>query len=369
MPYLKKIVIQDFRNILLQELDFSPNINCISGGNGAGKTNLLEAVYYLSMTRSILSGGDHFNFRSGCRRFALSGSYGQENGGGFRISVQVEEGGEKKLRRDDKAYGRISDHIGLVPVVPVSPADSALVSESGEERRRFANAVLSQMDAAYLGDMQQYNKLLAQRNRLLKDAACDELLLDTFDDRLSDCAGRIFEIRRCFTDDLLPVVQQYYGRISGGSEQIAIRYESDLAKRDFRSTLRDNHARDRAYGHTTAGIHRDDFAFSLDGRPLRKCGSQGQQKSFLVALKFAQYDLMKARYGFAPILLLDDLFDKLDISRTGHLLEMVAGSDFGQIFISDTDKARTMEIVEKITADRSFFEASAGTFTRIDGYE
>ena len=363
MPTLQKIVIQDFRNIRLQELTFSPNINCISGGNGEGKTNLLDAIWSLSMTKSAFSPSDRFNFRYGTSAFGLSGTYEMEGGARARFSIQVTDGGEKKIRRDDKPYAKISEHIGVLPIVMVSPADTAMVSESGEERRRFVNAVLSQMDRPYLSDMQQYNRFLLQRNRLLKDGIRDETLLSTFDERLAALAGPVFERRTAFCESLVPIVRQYYAEISGGREEVGIEYRSDLQKGDLRELLHDRRERDFTFRFTTAGIQRDDFLFTMNGHPIRRCGSQGQQKSFLVALKFAQYEVMKSAYGFPPMMLLDDLFDKLDMTRVGNLLRMVADRDFGQIFLSDSNKVRTESIVDAITSDRSYFETAGGVFT------
>jgi len=367
MPVLKKIVIQDFRNIALQELSFSPNINCIWGGNGEGKTNLLDAIYYLSMTKSGIQSSEKFNFRHGCKSFALSGIYDLNSESDVRFSVQVNDGGEKKVRKDDKPYSRISEHIGVLPIIMVSPADTDLVSESGDERRRFSNAFISQTDKQYLSDLQQYNRLLSQRNKLLKDRNPDEELLKTFDLRMAPLAGRISCSRKTFAQELLPLVQNYYGTISGGREEVSIAYHTDLSKGKLEEVMLAHRERDLALGYTTAGIQRDDFIFSLEDFPIRRCGSQGQQKSFLVALKFAQYEIMKQKRGFPPMLLLDDLFDKLDMDRVGNLLQMVAGSDFGQIFISDTDKSRTESIIDRNTADRAYFKAGSGSFERIDG--
>lgn len=367
MPVLHKIVIQDFRNIELQELTFSPNLNCIWGGNGEGKTNLLDAIHYLSMTKSGIQASEKYNFRHGTGSFALSGTYDMGEGVLSRFSIKVTDGAEKKIRRDDKPYPKVSDHIGILPIVMVSPADTDLVSESSDERRRFVNAFISQMDRQYLSDMQQYNRLLAQRNRLLKDIEPDASLLEVFDARMSPLAASIHASRSAFVTSLLPVVQHYYEAISGARESISIAYHSDLSGKTWEELSAFRRERDTVLRYTTGGIHRDDFIFTLDGFPLRRCGSQGQQKSFLVALKFAQYEIMKQTYGFPPILLLDDLFDKLDIDRVSNLLQMVAGHDFGQIFLSDTDKTRTEALVDNITSDRSYFKASAGTFTKIDG--
>ena len=363
MATLQKIVIQDFRNIQLQELSFSPNINCISGGNGEGKTNLLDAIWYLSMTKGAFSASDRFNFRYGTSAFALSGTYAMHGGTSARFSVRVSDGGQKLVKRDDKPYERIADHIGVLPIVMVSPADTAMVSESGEERRRFVNAVLSQMDRGYLSDVQQYNRYLLQRNKLLKTGVWDETLLGTFDERLAALATPIYERRAAFRDSLLPIVQQYYREISGGREQVGIEYRSDLASGNLAEILAVRRERDRVFRYTTAGVQRDDFLFTMDGHPIRRCGSQGQQKSFLVALKFAQYEVMKAACGCPPVMLLDDLFDKLDMSRVGNLLRMVADKEFGQIFLTDSNKVRTESIVDALTSDRSYFETAGGVFT------
>lgn len=366
MPTLKKIVIQDFRNIELQEVEFSPNINCISGGNGEGKTNLLDAIWYLSMTKSALTNTDKFNFRHGSRSFSLMGEYAMPSGISSRFGIQVEDGGEKKLRRDDKAYARISEHIGTLPIVMVSPGDSSMVSESGEERRKFINSVLSQMDRQYLTLVQQYNKLLLQRNRLLKAGIVDEELLSSFDYKLDSLALPIFEKRDSFCRELVPVVQRYYAEISGGKEEVSIEYRSDLQKGRLTDILKAHRDKDSVFHFTTAGVQRDDFIFSMNGHPIRRCGSQGQQKSFLVALKFAQYEVMKQSYGFPPIMLLDDLFDKLDLNRVSNLLGLVADKSFGQIFLTDSNKVRTKTIVDKLTSDRLYIEAAGGVFTRIN---
>ena len=362
MAVLKKIVVQDFRNIPLAELSFSPNINCFSGNNGEGKTNLMDAIYYLSMTKSAFAASDRYVFRYGCEAFALAGTYAMESAPDTLFAIQVRAGGEKKLRRDDKPYDRVSEHIGELPVVMVSPADTSLVSESGEERRRFTNAVLSQMDRRYLSDIQQYNRLLLQRNRMLKEQSADADLLAVMDLRMAGFAKGVYRARKQFTEALAPVVSDYYRLLSGGQEDVSVAYASDLDGGPLEEILERNRDRDRLLRHTTAGIHRDDLVFLMDGHPIRRCGSQGQQKSFLVSLKFAQYELMKERYGFAPMLLLDDVFDKLDMRRISNLLAMVAGQDFGQIFITDSNKVRLQGIVDGITRDRAYFDTVAGTF-------
>ena len=366
MATLKKIVVQDFRNIPLAELAFSPNINCFSGNNGEGKTNLMDAIHYLSMTKSAFASSDRYVFRHGCDQFSLAGTYDMGNGLDSVFAIQVRSGGEKRLRRDDKPYARVSEHIGVLPVVMVSPADTSLVSESGEERRRFANAVLSQMDKGYLSDIQQYNRLLLQRNKMLKEQTADPELLAVLDCRMAGFAASVHAARKRFTESLRPVVASYYRLLSGGQEEVSVAYESDLDDGPLEEIFERHRDRDRALRYTTAGIQRDDLLFSMGGHPIRRCGSQGQQKSFLVSLKFAQYELMKERYGFAPMLLLDDVFDKLDMHRIANLLAMVAGQDFGQIFITDSNKVRLQGIVDGITEDRAYFETVGGTFIRAE---
>lgn len=366
MPLLEKIVISDFRNIQMQELEFSPNINCISGNNGEGKTNLLDAIYYMSMTKSAFSTSDRFNFRHGTDEFSMSATYRMDNGLSSRFSLKVNAKGDKKLRRDDKPYSRVSEHIGTLPIVLVSPSDSTMVSDSGEERRRFVNSVLSQMDKGYLSALQQYNRLLLQRNKMLKDNNPDRSLLEVIDMRMASLAEPVYNARKKFVEDLNPVVSQYYHELSGGMEKVSIEYESDLSKDSLDQILASTYERDLILRYTGSGIQRDDFIFKMDGWQLRRCGSQGQQKSFLVSLKFAQYEIMKRSYGFAPALLLDDVFDKLDMGRISNLLKMVSTDEFGQIFITDSNKVRLAGIVDNLTRDRAYFETVSGAFRRID---
>lgn len=365
MPVLEKIVISDFRNIRLQELEFSPNINCISGNNGEGKTNLLDAIYYMSMTKSAFATSDRFNFRHGTEEFSMAATYRMDNGLQSRFALKMSLKGDKKVRRDDKPYAKISEHIGVLPVVMVSPSDISLVSESGEERRRFMNAVLSQMDHEYMTSLQQYNRLLLQRNKILKEQEADRGLLEVIDMRMSALAEPVCQARRKFIEDLRPIVSEYYKAVSGDSELVDIEYDSELMKMPLEQILAATYERDRALRYTSSGLQRDDLHFLMNGHPIRRYGSQGQQKSFLVALKFAQYEIMKLSYGFAPLLLLDDVFDKLDMGRISNLLQMVSGKDFGQIFITDSNKVRMAGIVDGLTQDRAYYETVAGTFAKI----
>lgn len=364
MATLQKIIVSDFRNIRFAELSFVSGVNCICGDNGQGKTNLLDAIYYLSMTKSAFSSTDQYCVRHGCKSFSLAGQYAMNDGLVSKFTISAGEG-SKVVKRDDKVYSRNSEHIGRLPVVMVSPQDSALVSESGDERRRFANAVLSQMDAAYLLAMQKYNRLLAQRNKILKDAAADDSILDILDAQMAAPAAYIAARRADFAQKMEGAVAKYYSELSGGRESVGINYKCDVAEYTedaFYALLSSTHARDRALKYTFNGIQRDDFLFEMDGHPIRRCGSQGQQKSFLVALKLAQYDIMKLSYGFPPMLLLDDVFDKLDVHRISNLLKIVSRNDYGQIFISDTNRPRMEEIISDIAPDAAFFDARDGEF-------
>lgn len=364
MPVLQKILVSSFKNIDLQELSLSPNINCITGDNGEGKTNLLDAVYYLSMTKSAFSQSDRFNYMRGRDAFAITGFYAMENGLVNKYSVSV-SGGEKSVRLNDKAYDKISDHIGVLPVVIVSPYDISLVNDSGEERRRFLNSILSQLDREYMRAVQSYNKLLLQRNSLLKTSLRDMSYVSVLDEKMSQLAGYIHEKRVGFVSKIIPVVRDYYRRVSGGDDVVDVLYRSDLSGGSLAELLKASFERDCQLGYTTRGVQRDDLEFVISGFPLKKCGSQGEQKSFMVALKFAQYSLMRDVYGFPPMMLLDDLFDKLDQGRVSNLLKIVLGNDFGQVFITDCNRSRMRNVVDALTEERAYFEVEGGCFTRV----
>lgn len=365
MASLKKIIVQNFRNIAFAELPFCPGINCICGRNGQGKTNLLDAIHYLSITRSALNTPDSFCCRHGSDSFSIAGEYLMHDGTVSRFVVSTGRD-SKTVKRDDKVCRKLSEHIGLLPVVMVSPQDSSLVSDSGEERRRFVNTVLSQMDRDYLAALQRYNRLLAQRNRMLKDAAPDRSLFEIIDSQMGEAGSAVMQRRRSFAEELGKAVASYYSLLSGGAETVAVTYRPDIAAGDDASSvtaaLENGLEKDVIFKYTTSGIQRDDFLFSMGGQPIRRCGSQGQQKSFLVALKLAQYDIMKAAYGFPPILLLDDVFDKLDFERTANLIRIVSSSPYGQIFITDTNRERLEQAVGGITSEATYITACNGEF-------
>lgn len=365
MPVLEKIIIKDFKNIAAQEVSLSRGVNCITGDNGAGKTNLLDAVYYLSMTKSAFSQSDRYNSANGCGEFSLSGLYLFENGTENRYSVNVRKG-QKTVRVNGKNYERLSEHIGVLPIVMVSPYDTSLVNESGEERRRFMNILLSQLDREYLRAMQNYNRLMMQRNSLLKSPSADIPLLSVLDSKIAAPAAYIYGKRKDFSDRILPQVRKFYAEVSGGDPDIGIAYRSDLENTGMEELLSASREKDIAAGYTLKGVHRDELDFYVGDLPLRKCGSQGQQKSFTVALKFAQYSMMRDVYGFPPLMLLDDLFDKLDPGRVTNLLRIVSGEGFGQIFLTDCNKSRAHDIMDSLSGDKACFEAKAGTFTLLE---
>lgn len=364
MSSIKKILIRNFRNIEMADLSFCASINCICGSNGQGKTNLLDAIYYLSMTKSSLGVSDSFCIRQGCDEFAISGMYDMPDGMESRfVAVCNKEG--KVFKRDDKPYKRLCEHIGKLPVVMVSPMDSGLITESGDLRRRFVNAVISQMDVHYLIALQKYNRLLSERNMILKnDATADASLLDVLESQMSEQEEMICASREEFARELALACSKRYACLCDGNEEVSVSYRSDsasLAKAEFAALLKERRKKDFIVGYTTTGPQRDDFEFCINGLPLRKCGSQGQQKSFLVAVKLSQFEIMKQRNGSTPILLLDDLFDKLDQDRTFNLLSMFDSTDFSQVFISDTSRQRVESIISRLGRQAAFFNAENGS--------
>lgn len=358
--YLSRIIVSNFKNIVSADVRFSPKINCICGDNGEGKTNLLDAVYYLSMTKSFLSSSDRYTYTFGSDEAVLHGTY-VEDGVTSDIAVSVKADGSKTVKRNAKAYKRISDHIGSVPVVMTSPSDTELIHGSGEERRRFLNMMISQMDQEYLRTLVAYNRLLKQRNVLLKQDNVQDMLLDTVSERMCPLSDYIRSCRGKAAGMLDSRASFFYRLIADGKESIEIRYRSDLddgmSTSDlFASSLQ----KDKVMRFSTAGVHRDDLELFMGGYPLRRCSSQGQQKSFLLALKMAQYSVMKETRGKRPILLFDDLFDKLDAGRVASLIRMVVKEDFGQIFITDTDEERLRGIVGGITDECKYFNVCKG---------
>ncbi len=360
--HLSKLILNNYRNIEEATLDFSPGINCISGNNGAGKTNLIDAVHYLSMTKSYAALSDQYVLRHGCDTATLSGFYVMDDGCREHVAALIQRG-EKCIKRNGKQYSRLSDHIGMIPIVMVSPSDSNLINDSGEGRRRYMNFILSQIDRQYLAHVQQYSQLLIRRNRLLREGCSDDRLLEAVTMQMAPHASCIFEARSSLCAKLLPIARRFYGEVSSTGEEISISYTSQLASASLSDLMKANETRDKVLGYTSAGMQRDELEFHLDGHPLRKCGSQGQQKTFLLALKLAQLTFMKEACRTTPILLLDDVFDKLDMQRVECLLSIVSSNDFGQIFLTDSNKVRVSEVAASFKTSCQSFNVENGVCT------
>ena len=357
--YLKKLVLINFKNIAQAEITLSERLNCFVGDNGAGKTNVLDAVYYLSMSKSALTMTDGQSVRHGEDFFVVEGTYAGDSGSNDTVNCSFLRRSGKVLKLNGKEYDRMADHVGRFPVVMVSPQDSVLITDAAEERRRYLNAFLSQLDRDYLASLMRYNAVLAERNRFLKSSS-DEQMLQIYDTQLADHAARIYERRRDIIDRMRPLVAEFYRQLSGDREQVEIEYRSELASASMGELLLASRERDIVNGFTTSGVHRDDMSLRIGGYPLRKYGSQGQQKSFLMSLKLAQYRILAEVCGERPLLLLDDLFDKLDTSRVENLLTLVAGDDFGQIFITDCNRSRLETILSRAGEKYALFMVEGG---------
>ena len=345
--YLKNLSIVNFKNYEQAELDFSPKINCFVGLNGSGKTNLLDAVHYLSFCKSFFNPIDSQNIRHGEEYFVIQGLF-FKNEAEENIYCGMKMNQKKQFKRNKKEYSRLADHIGLIPLVMISPEDSFLISEGSEDRRRFVDSVISQYDREYLEDLIIYNRILQHRNKLLKEFAnsgtYDEDSLELWNDQLIAPGKKIHEKRKQFIEQLIPVFQKYYEYISSGNESVSLTYQSHLENEDFKTLLSSSLRKDMILQYTTVGTHKDDLIFTVNNFPLKKSGSQGQQKTFLLALKLAQFDFIKNINNLNPLLLLDDIFDKLDAIRVSKLLALVSENHFGQIFITDTNLERTDQI-------------------------
>lgn len=358
--YLKKLSLVNFKNIGQEELSLCPGINCLVGDNGAGKTNVVDAVHYLAMCKSSFSMTDGQCLRHGDDSFLLDGQFRSDGGKNETVVCSFSRKGGKVLKRNGKEYERLSDHVGLYPVVIVSPADSALISDAADERRRYLNAFISQFDRSYLAAVIRYNAVLGERNRLLKNMPSEEML-QIYDLQLAEHGRTIHAKRRETIERLQPVVAEFYRTLSDDREEVALQYKSELNDTPFEELLAASRQRDLVNEFTTSGIHRDDLTLKIGDYPLRKYGSQGQQKSFLIALKLAQYTILSAEKGEKPILLLDDLFDKLDAGRVEQLIRLVGRNDFGQIIITDCNPTRLRTILDKAGGAYTLFNVVNGT--------
>lgn len=356
--YLKTLALTNFKNYELNELEFSPKINCFVGNNGVGKTNILDAIHYLSITKSFFNSIDSISVRHGEDYFIIQGSFvrdGEED----QIYCAFQKQKQKLFKRNGKEYQKLSDHVGRYPVVMISPADNALITEGSEDRRRFLNKIISQYNAEYLDSVLRYNKVLQQRNKLLKDLNLsginDPDILSIWDAQLVKYGSYIYDERNILVNELIPVFQEYYSMISAGRENVKLQYRSHLSNGDFADALINSLTKDRYLEYTTTGIHKDDLLLEMDDYPVKTLGSQGQQKSYLVALKLAKFDYIKRKAGSSPILLLDDIFDKFDSERVEQIIRLVGNHRFGQIFITDTQQNRLQEILSALNTDYKLF--------------
>jgi DNA replication and repair protein RecF len=357
--WLEKLHLTYFKNHEERAFVFGAHVNCLVGENGSGKTNLLDAIYFLTLTKSAFQSQDAVAIRHESDFFVLDGIF-KEYDRNIQITCSLQRGQRKVFMADKKNYERLSEHIGRFPLVLIAPNDTDLIRDGSEERRRFFDGVLAQAVPEYLQDLLQYNKFFVQRNSLLKLFSernyVDNDLLETYDEPLIKLSLRISNARSNFMSQFLPLFRQHYAFISNAKEDVEVRYESEVSAADFALAFRNNRSRDLQTQRTGRGIHKDDFIFEIDGVSLKKFGSQGQQKSFVIALKLAQFELLRTETRKTPILLLDDIFDKLDDKRIHKLIELIDTGFLGQVFITDARPERSAKILESVKADVRFFE-------------
>lgn len=359
---LKHLSILNYRNIAEAELDFSEKLNCLIGMNGEGKTNLLDAIHFLSLCRSYAGGQDSLSIMHGEEMMALMGDYEREDGTPEQIHIGLKRGQKKSVRRGKKPYKRLSEHIGLIPIVMVSPGDHELISGGSEERRRFMDMVISQYDLPYIEALTRYNKALQQRNALLKmEEEPDSTLLLLWEEQMAAEAEYIYKRRQEYTQAFTPTFQHFYDHISCQKEAVELRYVSHMQRGPLLEQLAADRTACRAVGYSLHGIQKDELEMTLGGYPIKREGSQGQNKTFLIALKLAQFDFLRQTGSrITPLLLLDDIFDKLDSSRVQQIIELVSGESFGQIFITDTNRENLDKILSASSGDYRIFSVKGG---------
>jgi DNA replication and repair protein RecF len=357
--YLKDISIINFKNFEQFEAEFSPRFNCILGNNGVGKTNLMDAVYYMSFTKSHFNAIDRHNIKHNADMFVVQGNYlkKQEN---VKMHCGLKRQGKKQIKCNGKSYDKFSEHIGLLPLVFITPSDTDMIKSGSDLRRKYLDGVISQYDKTYLKQLLKYNRALDQRNALLKSInpnnPYDEDALLIWDERLHQTASYIYRERQKAIDALVPIFNAYYAKISGNREQVTIGYKSKLHAKSMKDLLIDSRKRDLILQHTGVGIHRDDLEFELNGHPLKRTGSQGQEKSLIIALKLAQFEFIYKTTDVRPMLLLDDIFDKLDALRIKQLVDLLSDEKYGQVFFSDTSETRLPDLLKQVDVDvRIFF--------------
>lgn len=361
--WVSKLSLVNFKNYMDAELEFSPEVNCLSGDNGSGKTNVLDAIHYLGLCKSYFNPIDSQNVRHEEDFFVVQAKIGNGEAED-EVYCGVKKGQKKVFKRNGKEYDRLADHIGQYPVVIITPNDTEIIKGGSEVRRKFIDSIISQYSKAYLDDLIKYNKALIQRNSLLKyfyiERKFNEESLSVWDAQLIELGNRIFEARSDYSSKFAPIFQDFYNQISGNKEEVQLNYRSDLQSHDFASLLSSKRDKDRQFQRTTVGIHKDDLEFGIGGHPLKKFGSQGQQKSFLIAVKLAQFDFIKQATSRVPFLLLDDIFDKIDDHRVANLMKLVSEHHFGQIFITDTHQGRVPQLFSDIDCEVREFQIEAG---------
>ena len=357
--YLKKISIINYKNIVDKEYNLDPKINCFVGNNGVGKTNILDSIYHLALGKS------YFNLRNDQlinknEDFMVIDGLFDLNGKKENIICSIKRGDKKNLKRNGKTYKKFSNHIGLIPVVLISPYDNDLINEGSSERRKFIDSIISQNNKEYLINLIAYSRVIQNRNSLLKQYNKSvDFDLDTikiYDDQIIKLSEPIFMARKNFFNDFKNLVTEKYDQISENQERISIEYKSDLFDSEIKNLIENSFQKDVILQYTSSGIHKDDFIFNLDGSRIKKFGSQGQQKSFLIALKLAQFEYLKNKTGNSPILLLDDIFDKLDLIRVKRIVEIVNSTNFGQLFLSDTDRERIEKVLSSLNLSSKIFD-------------
>lgn len=361
---LEKLSIINYKNITEATLNMSPKMNCFIGHNGAGKTNVLDVIYYLSFCRSAQTPNDSQVIRHGEEFFMIEGEYAEEGNKEavpVKVSCAMKRGTKKHFKRNKKEYKRLSEHIGLIPIVMVSPSDTLLIEGVSEERRRLMDIVISQLDRQYIDALNRYNKALTQRNTMLKEEKPDEEVMSIWEEQMASTGELIYQKRAQLVEKLIPPFQRFYESISGGHEHISLSYTSHCQRGPLLEVIQRDRWKDLAVGYSLHGVHRDDLEILLDGHPMRREGSQGQLKTFVISLKLAQFDLLKqAQPHTTPLLLLDDIFDKLDATRVEQIVSLVAGDEFGQIFITDTNRDHLDQILSASSHDYKIFHVTDG---------
>tara|TARA_R110002012_G_scaffold83323_6_gene209750 strand:+ start:836 stop:1915 length:1080 start_codon:yes stop_codon:yes gene_type:complete len=356
--FLRHLSLVNYKNFDSKTLDFDPVINCLVGDNGVGKTNVLDAIYHLCFGKSYFNPVSTQNIKHGTEFFVVEGEFEKHNRT-EKILCSFKKGTKKVIKRNDKPYEKFSEHIGFLPLVIISPSDRDLILEGSETRRKFMDGVISQSDKVYLQNLIKYNKVVSQRNSLLKYFAAnrtfDRDTLSIYNEQMNALGTAIHQKRVEFIEAFMPIFKEQYQNISEKDEQIDLSYESQLSDDTLLNLLEKNIEKDRALQYTSVGVHKDDLSFTIAGHPIKKFGSQGQQKSFLIALKLAQFHFIKQLADTTPILLLDDIFDKLDENRVSHIVGLVKDDNFGQIFISDTHADRTEDVVKNIHQSYKIF--------------